>query len=253
VILASRPDELAALDERYRQSALNAATRSVTGLFQDFQAEAKLSKAVLNCSVEFAVWFFSNEDVLHASYYEQLIGGARQPAKIEYDRHRAAVDAILFGTYAREVNFAALSLDGKGLTSYGPISIQLKDVAIASRATLLEENSYAFIARHGLVPGKPPPTGYITTWDRRDILASVKVEPRLDAHTTVDAFPALLLTSTSNRRDDCYVEVHICGPFNFRAVERVLVPKFGRRPQDRALLGAAKELASAKGVIWEEL
>ncbi len=253
VILASHPDEQAALDQRYQRSASTAASRNAAGPFQDFQTEVKHSKAVLNCSIEFALWFFSREDVLYASYYEQLVDGIRQPARVEYDRHRAAADAILYGTHAREIIFAALSLDGKGLVSYGPVSMQLRDVAIAFRATVLEENLYAFIARHGLVAGMPLPNGYIATWSRRDVLASVKIEPWLDVHTTLDAFPALLLTSTGNRPDDCYLEVHIYGPFNHRAVERVLAPKSGRRPQDRALLGAAKELAKAKGVIWEEV
>lgn len=190
---------------------------------------------------------------MYGSYYKLLMAGTRSPAKLDYDRHRAAVDAILYGTYASEICFAALSLDGSGLLSYDPISIQLKDVAIASRATVLEENSYTFVRRQGLTPGMAPPRGFMAAWDQRDILAAVKVEPRLDAHTDVTSFPALLLYSSGDRQHDSYVEVHIYGSFDFRAVERVSVPKSLNRPPNQPLVRMLEEYVGAKDAVWEEV
>ncbi len=37
---------------------------------------------------------------------------------------------MLFGRYAEQIRFAALSLDGTGLTSYGAYTLKLKEIAV---------------------------------------------------------------------------------------------------------------------------
>lgn len=69
-------------------------------------------------------------------------GQVRRAAELENDRQRRMVDALLFGGYADQIRFAALSLDGIGLRSYGKGGLSyglcLGDVAIAKRASLLQ-------------------------------------------------------------------------------------------------------------------
>ena len=53
----------------------------------------------------------------------------------------------VFPSYNHEIGFAALSLDGKGVLSYGRCSLVLKSIAIARRATVFWENTVEFCNR----------------------------------------------------------------------------------------------------------
>jgi len=61
------------------------------------------------------------------------------------DARRRSVESILFGSYGEEIRYAALSLGGLGLVSYGPITMVMSEPAIAQRASLLEYNSFQFV------------------------------------------------------------------------------------------------------------
>ena len=53
---------------------------------------------------------------------------------------RVFADDALFPGYKEQIRFAALSLDGKGLSSYGECTLILRDHMIAHRASVLEGN-----------------------------------------------------------------------------------------------------------------
>jgi hypothetical protein len=219
---------------------------------EDLRAEAKLARAVINCNLPFVFYFLTEESNLYATYYKQITAGTRTPATPPHDRERHVVDAMLYGHYADEIRFAALSLDGRGLMSYGPVSIVLKEVAIATRSTVLEENSFTYVRRHNLTAGTTPPLGYMAIWDQRDLLAVAKIEPLVKASTPRSAFGQLVLKSVAGKpRDDEFMEVHIWGTFDVRAVDRILAPRRGRG-QDRRLIPIVREAAARNGIAWEE-
>ena len=163
------------------------------------------------------------------------------------DRRRRSVEGLIFGDYAEEIRYAALSLSGNGVVSYGPYAMQLSDVAIAKRATLLEENSYDFVETYAMRPGDPIPPGYRSTWQDRHKLAVAKIAERVSKTTPPDAHPALLLSSEGNYEGDDFIEVHIYGPFNPRAIAAVHGHSSTKNAVEGAKLRAIKDILTRAG------
>lgn len=138
-------------------------------------------------------------------------GQLRKPAEFESDRHRLTVEGVMFGSYGENIRYAALSLDGAGLRSYGSYSLRFREVAINRRATLLEENSYVFVEKHGMTAGKEIPSGYRSTWEEREKLALAKLAQRITPASSEGDFPGILLFSEGDYKTDDFIEIHIYG------------------------------------------
>lgn len=108
-----------------------------------FGAAVETSSAVANCSPYVLRELAEDANALYSNYYLAVRGEVRRAAEAENDRQRRAIDAMLFGSYAEKIRFAALPLDGVGLASYGSkdqhasYGLMLRDVAIANRASLV--------------------------------------------------------------------------------------------------------------------
>jgi hypothetical protein len=167
-------------------------------------------------------------------------------------RNRTAVEGILFGSWGGSISYAALSLDGRGLPSYGPVSIQLKEAAIEHRASVLQGNSYHFVQKHRLVQGDPLPRGYRAPWRTRGDVASAKLGDTVKKQSMKDKDRArLLLSPGKSRSDDDFVEVHVFGPFNREAIACISVLEAPRVPADQVLLDAVQtQAATMGGITW---
>lgn len=66
---------------------------------------------------------------------------------MKYHAHRSAVDAKIHPGYGFEILNAALSPDGRGLPNYGEVTLELSELSIASRASVLRENAFDFYER----------------------------------------------------------------------------------------------------------
>ena len=62
--------------------------------------------------------------------YNALGKQARKAAEAIYDAHRRAVDEKVHTGYGTESINAALSPDGRGLTNYGAITLELREVSM---------------------------------------------------------------------------------------------------------------------------
>lgn len=262
VLAATTLAQQAALRDRVEQS-LRQAGPSALRLGQ----LAQTASARINVPVRFAANFLSSDRELYLTYAKAVAGGVRRPAAPEDDQLRRQVDARLFGWYGDELRFAALGLKDSGVPSYGPVTLVLRDSAIANRASLMEENAFAFYARHdlgriertatGYRPSHPEPPGYRACWPRRHLLAVAKLAPRLATQPgplTDDELAALLLEHGAARSADELIEVHIYGPLTRRSIERVLLwtGAPGVSALDWRLL--KDRLAAHNGAIsWKEL
>ena len=105
----------------------------------------------------------------------------------------------------------ALSADGRGLTSYGPVTMAIADqVFLNLRGSLLERNTYKFYDEHHLGDRKSVlPVGYRSDWNGKSILAAAKLEPELNRSSSLGDIDEALLTVTPDRETDEYIEVHI--------------------------------------------
>ena len=176
----------------------------------------------------------STDNELYATFYGLINGESRLPENNKYDTGRRSVDSTLFPHYEEHIRFAALSLDGKGLTDYGSCCLVLKDSSIANRATVFEENSFTFCQKFRVVVGEKIPAGYRATWSNRYNLAVAKLGNELTATTSESDFPKYLLGKNSKDGSD-FIEVHIFGPIHRRAIDCLIVTKPKNR-EDRVLL-----------------
>jgi hypothetical protein len=140
VRLARKSEEKSALDERYNKVLEDAKQDSAYQRLTVFDEKMKATCAVVNVDISFLHAFITNEKTLYTSYGLGVKGQLRKPAQSDNDRERLAVEGILFGSYGEKIRYAALSLDGAGVQSYGKYSLKLREVTVSQRATLLEDN-----------------------------------------------------------------------------------------------------------------
>jgi hypothetical protein len=192
------------------------------------------------------------DDALYSSYHLQVRAMVRQAASPENDSMRGAVDSSMYGSAADQITFCALSLDGKGLSSYGRCFLRLRDIAVEWRSSVLEENSYSFMIRRSLL-GKRIPWGYLARWCDRAKLVGAKLADRLTSATVQADFADMILHAGVTREDDSFLEVHLFGPFNGEAIEGISL-KINKKDRLEAALAAwIREKLAANGKDWSEI
>ncbi len=251
VVLASRLAEQDALVARVESLLAGRPAASVASLLA-FGEAVRRSVAVVNVSARYALDFLESNTLLYATYARLVESGARRPASGVDDTRRRSVESMLFGSYAEEMRYAALSLGGLGLVSYGPITMVLRDLAVAQRASLLEENSFQFVEKHMLRPGLSFPIGYRCPWPTRHYMAMAKCGAKIDGRTTGADHRELLLRQGSGRSTDDFIEVYIFGPFGRGAVERIVLPMQVPKGVARSELRMLRAKAKLRGVPVED-
>ncbi len=227
---AENQEEQKALDRRYLRAQSLAKGRGCSDNLDRFRDAVGQSQAVICRPLSLLQTMISSETQLYATFHQLVRAEARIPADNEFDKRRLAVDTVLFPYYHEEVRFAALTLDGRGLTSYGGYSVVLHNSQIAKRATVFEENSFSFCRRHRVQATEPLPLGYRATWQKRGTLAAAKLHDRLNPDTPPEEFPRILIKIAETTAEDDFIEVHIYGPIHRGGIDRVIGP----RPVNRA-------------------
>src|SRR5919205_1390365 len=169
VINAGEADERTALKDRYDAAKANALARGADAAVQDFETAVADSKAVIARSIEEVQRLARSTHEIFAPYYLLSAAELKLPAGDEWDIVRQLADTVLFPHHKEHIRFAALSLDGIGLSKYGGCSIQIRNDMIAHRASVIEENSALFMERHGVKVARDPgmPKGYLAPWAER--------------------------------------------------------------------------------------
>ena len=152
--------------------------------------------------------------------------GLRAPAEDLDDKRRRIVDTAFYAGYGADMNFAALSLDGYGVTAWGEIHLELDQRAIGYRSTVLEENSFSYVEKKALASRilrkeHAPIEGGLATWDQRGILVACKLAPALNRRARTTEISSLLIQNTQEKKAADFLEVHIFGPYNHQAVTAV--------------------------------
>lgn len=247
---AMRDDEVAALENRYMQAVSDAGARGAGDRVRAFETAVCTARAVINMDIPFARTFAVSTRALYANYEMQVEAGTRSAADGPDDFQRRSVGATLFGSAAKQVVYAALSLDGRGLASYGPVSFTLKDIAVANRAALLDCNSYVLMKRLGVIVGDEPPPGYRCGWADKGRLAVAKLAGRIAPDTPEADFAGLLLESAATRADDEFIEVHIPTPVSLSSFERAILPRTVSNKVAKTDLGVVKKALTKQGIGW---
>ncbi len=247
--------EREALRQRYEMALADASQPNARAKVEAFsQTVEQQSQAVINVDPNYLMGFLESSRDFYSSYALQTAAEVRAAANMENDTARLSVETKLFGSAAPHIRYAALSLNGRGLISYGSCAITLEPRLCARAASLLEENSYDFIERHRLVGRIPIPPGHRAVWQDRHWLATVKLAQGIDDDRIVaDDFPRLLLHSDGDRGTDRFIEVHIYGPFDRQAIVSAVIPEPGKSCKNKRklyMLRAIKDLLEDRGIPW---
>ncbi|HLG14686.1 MAG TPA: hypothetical protein VJH03_09335 [Blastocatellia bacterium] len=236
-------DERAALTRRYEAALVGSTTRGADGALKDFEAAAANSSAVLARSPGELLRLASSDLELYATFYQLIEGGVRLSSGDEWDFRRQVADLTLFPGYFKQIRFAALSLDGFGLRTFGSCSITLRADMIAHRTSVLEENSVLFVERHGAASKKGAvPQGYRATWNDRGRLCAAKLHKAVDSDTGPDKYSSLLMRQGATSEEHEFVEAHIFGPMTIRTIEQVTVSKRRKRADNISIKRIEEEL-----------
>ena len=248
VRIAEKAEEAEALDDRYFRALIDAEGRGDLSKVEEFEAEVQaISQAVVAMDVDTLCELANNPNELYSNYKLMVLAQARRPASLSNEQRRMAVDGKLWGTFGQQIRYAALSLDRRGLSSYGNCFATLRNLHVEHRASILEKNSYEFVEAS---PSQPLPLGCRSGWRNRHRVAVAKCAERITAGTRKEEFAAILMESGIARHQDDFIEVHIFGPFDFKAIEAISVSgKFTER-RDQLTLEIIRKRATAEGKIW---
>ncbi len=220
---AEDPDEYSALEDRYQTARTEAATRGADEAVNNFEAALANTVVVISRSLAEVERLATSDNELYATYYQLTEAEIRLPEGNKWDILRAVTDSALFPGYKKHIRFAALSLDGVGLSNYGECWLVFRTDMIAHRASVFEENSVMFMKHRNVEVYDTPtlPKGYRATWENRHKLCVAKLAGSIDSTTRADEYSGLLLRQGATSEEDEFVEVHIWGPMTARTIERV--------------------------------
>jgi hypothetical protein len=118
---------------------------------------------------------------------------------------------------------------------------------IAHRATVFETNSVLWAQEHVQSRGKDVevPPGFRAGWPARAQLAVAKLAAEIEATTSPNDFPGLLLKQAASSTDEDFIEVHIWGPMTRRTFERVVLRKATRKGRSQEQRNQEAKLTQA--------
>ena len=240
---ATQQEEREALHRRY----LDAVSEIDPPTVAEFEAAIHSARPVINRSESFVLAFINDENGLYVSFYKQVDAGVRRPEESEIDTERRMADQRLFPNYFEKICFGALSIDSRGVPSYGDCALVFREQAIRKRATLFEENSLDFCRRHQFASVPP---GYRANWQQKGKLAVAKLKERLKCKIRAEDFAEILLPRSPKGSQRDFLEVHIYGVLHRKAVERIALQKSGKKPTraDKILQRKIDEVVQMAGL-----
>jgi len=225
VNVVSTEIELKALQQRYEEAtkyASNNGTEHQLNKFHEFFT--KNVNAIINLKLPvLREWIINNS--AYKSYHRSVEEGNRFIAAIKDDQKRSVIDGVFHGSYGKDIIYAALTLNGKGLISYGECGVIIDENAVRLRASILEENSFTFIKAHNLnFENFEIPIGFRSSWENKIKIAIAKLYKKITLDDEND-FCRFLLFSAGNRQTDNFIEVHIYKEITTLAIKHIYLPK----------------------------
>ncbi|MBI2481834.1 MAG: hypothetical protein HYV60_25270 [Planctomycetia bacterium] len=246
--MAEQKGERKKLHDRYQRAQDDCRKRGCEKSFAEFEKACSTSVAVFNCPTQKLFREIANGTDLFETYHdlERLRLRSERPVGHDWQKLRPQAEVELLGSHQHldKLHYAALSLDGAGLDSYGGCTVVLRDEMISHRASCFEGNS-------ALIYEKVRDfTGVIrSTWGERQTLCAAKVANKLDDAVPAGRFPGMLLTAGISQDDDEFVEVHVFGTITAQTFQSVSVNAASHSRQEKILWKAVKEKLDKHGVV----
>lgn len=253
---ANRPEDLAALEQRYQLALDGIKLRGCNTVAQDFAVALGGAKAVIARHIHDVERLSFRDSECFVIFHQALDGGLRVPDGDGWNELRHTADESLFPLYKKEIHSAALTLDDLGPFSYGAWSITLRTPMIERRTSVFEENSLVFIKRVNVPVNDADKVfrGFRASWADRIKLCVAKLGGALTTAMKSTEFPGLLLGQIGGTDTDKFIEVHIWGPMTMRTAEKVVLTKGRdtRRLAKKSRLAAIRENLKKLDVKLEE-
>jgi hypothetical protein len=162
------------------------------------------------------------------NYHSDVARGYRPPDGPEWAPAREVVDEALFPAYKDEVRWAALSLDGRGVSRFGSCFVELRHEILAKKASVFVENSFFFGLDLAISQVQDRLRNTRAAWSHREYVAVAKLAPGLGSSFSRDEAARKLVVDGLAASDDDFMEVHVFGPLGVESLARVTIPEGDR-------------------------
>lgn len=244
--------EVAALNRRLAEAIVSCKARGCQSVLNAFGSAALSSQIIMSRSLtDLQSWIAADNRML-VTYHSQVRSGARVPEDNAWDRGRVAAESTIHPIYFENIQYACISLDGRGVEAWGAYYVTFKEPLVAHRTTVFEENPFNFAERHKIAAGRPPPAGYRANWGDRNKLAQAKLHIELQPSTNATDFPQILVKQGKDTGDADFIEAHIYGPLHRNTIEAVSGPK-PKNKLDGFLWSKVKKNLKSLGAKVQEL
>jgi hypothetical protein len=225
---ASLPIEKKALQDKYLRAKLKLNGDDLTAEANFFEEPIQnRGRPIINMPFNF-LWFWLTNNESYKSYRRQILENVRPKALFQNDVNRTIVDSFLYGSEI-DIIYSALTINKTGLTTYGQVSVILKEISVAKRTSCLYSNSFRFfnklINEQKYSFGEPFPVGYLGTWYDNFKLATAKHNNEIVKGIDEDKCAMILLKSGESRDKDDFIELHIHGNIFSSAIDEIIIPE----------------------------
>lgn len=249
VTMARQVAETQKLEKRFNEALRDADSRGCRAAVDQFTADCAKSSAILRCNLERLHRQVASGSEIFAPYYDiERLRLRMNPADgLNFEKLRPQAEIELLGNakHAERLHYACLSLNDKGLTSYGDCIIKLSEPMIAHRASCFEGNTAVIYAvEHDF-------TAFVRSdWGNRHMICTAVMASQLECTTPQTDFPGILAAPDPNNQseNDLFIEVHVFGDmtaFTFESVEFVTA---AQNKGDHVYRRATTEKLEAAGV-----
>jgi hypothetical protein len=246
VNIVSAEFELVALKKRYKDAIEYSNVKKTNEFINKFESFFENNVEVI-INLHLPVLAALIKDKTYKNYHRAVQDGERLIASLHDDQKRNVIDSILYGSYGRDMVYAALTLNNKGLISYGRCSIIIDEDAIKFRTSILEENSYDFVKTHKLnLENLNIPLGYRSKWDNKTQLVVSKLHKSITTEDEKD-FCNLVLSSDGGKHTDKFIEVHIYKEVSILTFKQIYVP-YPKNKMDEFMVKTLEEKCPGKVV-----
>ena len=216
--------------------------REVEEVANQFFASCESTVAVLACTLLKLHREIASTTDIFETYYdlERLKVKAASPpdGDLDWAKLRPQAEIELLGDHRNieKLHYACLSLNGKGLESYGDCLVELDTQMIAHRASCFEGNTAVLYSRFHTF------SEFVrSTWAGRAELCLAVCGERIILPCTVAEFPGILVSIRGNPISDKFIEVHVLGPMTSRSFRAVRVNVSTHKRRQHVLLKAIRE------------
>ena len=221
---AEQYEEEQALAARVDEAEATASENGTLGLLARFRKAVRSSRAARARSIDEVYGLVKGDNKLLGTFHDLKGAGLLRPSATDIEAARQSAEPLVLLNYHEKIQFAALTLDDRGLFTYGNCVMIFKEASIGNRSTVFEENCVFFCRRRNLGPANSTiPPGFRSTWDWREELAVAKLGARLRPEMSESDFPSLLLSSGKDSASDEFIEVHVYERLHRSALDYVVV------------------------------